>query len=305
MPPTDGECLAFRNEQHAKGIKGLRGRVKAIHEKWPTKADHMAYYDWSSRRADNEMAREMVPVPREDLVTMITTMNYNRDTDRGRLVNALERVIVPWIPVGSHRNGEIYRIAPGALGLQADDNDPKTDRELVPDNVLGVNTNVQPTVPYRSRKANFSEVSTKSNESDDSEIGGFVFHQIGALEFWGGKVGNFRSYKDAARGPWLPTRFCVVIRFGKSGTANGVYLIYDFYPRDESGERDLRMDSDDWGQLPGDRSSQQFSVAKIADEITELRFGRTFELRDVLDYPVELVRTVKTPQDAIIRATIA
>jgi len=108
------------------------------------------------------MAQEMVPVPREDLVTMITTMNYNRDTDRGRLVNALERVVVPWIPVGSHQNGEIYRIAPGAFGLRADDNDPKTDRELVSDNVLGVNTNVQPTVPYRSRKANFSEVSTKS-----------------------------------------------------------------------------------------------------------------------------------------------
>jgi hypothetical protein len=86
-----------------------------------------------------------------------------------------------------------------------------------------------------------------------------------------------------------------------------VYLIYDFYPRDEfgDGERDLGTDSDNWGQLPGDRSGQQFSVAKIADEITELRFGRTFELRDALDYPVELVRTVKTPEDTIIRATIA
>ena len=84
----------------------------------------------------------------------------------------------------------------------------------------------------------------------------------------------------------MPTGFCVVIRFGRSGTANGVYLIYDFYPRDEfgDGERDLRTDSDNWGQLPGDRSGQQFSIAKIADEITELRFGRTFELRDVLDY---------------------
>ena len=140
----------------------MRSRLNAIREKWPATADQMAYYDWSSRRMDNEMAQEMVPVPREDLVTMITTMNYNRDTDRGRLVNALERVVVPWIPVGSHQNGEIYRIAPGAFGLRADDNDPKTDRELVSDNVLGVNTNVQPTVPYRSRKANFSEVSTKS-----------------------------------------------------------------------------------------------------------------------------------------------
>ncbi|KAI9759408.1 MAG: hypothetical protein M1840_003361 [Geoglossum simile] len=132
----------------------------------------------------------------------------------------------------------------------------------------------------------------------------YLIEAIGTLEFWGDEVGNFGSYEDAARGPWLPTRFCVAIRFGRSGTANGVYLICDFYPKDESGQRDVRTDSDDWGQLPGNHSGQQFSVAKIADEITELRFGRTFELRDVLDYPIELVRTVKTPQDAIIRATI-
>ena len=154
----------------------------------------MAYYDWSRRRADDEMAQEMVPVLKEDLVTMISKTNYNRDTDRGKLVNALERTVVAWIPVGSYRNGEIYRIVPGAYGLRADEQDPKTDREMVEDNVLGVNTNVQLRIPFRSRKANFSEVSTKSNESDDSETGGFVFHQIGTLEFWGDDVENFRSY---------------------------------------------------------------------------------------------------------------
>jgi hypothetical protein len=167
--PTDAECLAFWNEQHAKGIGALHDRVRAIHEKWPVRADHMAYYNWSRRRADNEMAQEMVPVPREYLVTMISTMNYNRDTDRDKLVNALERTVVAWIPVGSYRGGGIYRIILGAYGLRADEQDPKTDRELVSDNVPGVNTNIQPRIPLRSRKANFSEASTKSNESDDSE----------------------------------------------------------------------------------------------------------------------------------------
>ena len=40
-----------------------------------------------------------------------------------------------------------------------------------------------------------------------------------------------------------------MIRFERSGTANGVYLIYDFYLKDElgDGERDLRVDNDNWG----------------------------------------------------------
>ncbi|KAI9776287.1 MAG: hypothetical protein M1839_000446 [Geoglossum umbratile] len=287
--PTDAECLAFFNEQHAKGSGALEGRGKAVRERWPNKADRMAYYDWSAKMADNEMEQEMTPISPEDLKTMIATMNYNSDIARGKLVTAVERRVVPWLPVGSYQNGGIYRIVPGAHGLQPDQPDPKTDRWLISMNVLGVNTNA----------------STKSNESDDSEIAGFIFHQIGTLEYWGDKVENFRSFEDAARGPWLPTGFRVVVRFGRNGAANGIYIIYDFYPKDEGGERGLKVTGDYWGRLPKDRSNQQFSIAKIADTVMELRFGRTFTFMEVLDYPVELVRAVKTPEDAIIRVNIA
>ncbi|KAI9760484.1 MAG: hypothetical protein M1840_002412 [Geoglossum simile] len=244
--------------------------------------------------ADNEMEQEMTPISPEDLKTMMATINYNSDVARGKLVTAVERRVIPWLPVGSYQNGGIYRIVPGAHGLQPDQPDPKTDRWLISTNVLGVNTNVQPTLPIRSRKANFSEASTKSNESNDSEIAGF-----------GDKVENFRSLEDAARGAWLPTGFRVVVRFGRNGAANGIYIIYDIYPEDEYGGRSLKVTGDYWGRLPKDRSSQQFSMAKLADKIPELRFGRTFTLTEVLDYPVELVRAVKTLEDAIIRVTIA
>jgi hypothetical protein len=304
--PTAAECLAFWNEQNAKGINALDGRIEAIEKKWPAEADQMAYYGWSMKRADDEYAQEMIPIEPEDLKTMIATMNYNNDIDRGKLVTAVERIVVPWLPVGSYQNGGVYRILPGAYGLQPDQPGPKTDRMLVSTNVLGVNTNIQPKIPLRSRKANLSERSTKSNESDDLEIAGFVFHQIGTLQYRGDEVENFQSLEDAARGPWLATGFGVVVRFGRSGAANGIYIIYDFYPEDEWGERNLKLDDDEyWGRLPKDRTHQQFSMAKIADTITELRFGRMFTLTEVLDYPVEIVRAVKTPEDAIIRVTIA
>jgi hypothetical protein len=148
-------------------------------------------------------------------------------------------------------------------------------------------------------------VSTKFNESDDSETAGFVFHQIGCLEYWGDKDENFRSLEDADRGLWLSTGFYVVVRFGRNGAANGIYIIYDFYHTDEYGQGGLRMTGDHWGYLPKSRSNQQFSIAKLADTIMELRFGRTFTLTEVLDYPVELVVAMKTSEGAIVRATIA
>ncbi|KAI9776167.1 MAG: hypothetical protein M1839_000583 [Geoglossum umbratile] len=302
--PTDAEFLSFYKEEHAKGIAALMGREAALAARWPEKADRMAYFAWRKKRGREEMnAHEMTPISREDLKKMIATMNYNRDIECGKLVNFLQRTIAPWLPVGSDRWGEIYRISPAAYGLRPDQPMPKTDRELVPMNVLGVNTNVQPRIPVRSRQANFSEESTKSNESDDLETGGFVFHQIGNLEQWGDEPENLTSYEDAANGTWLPTDFHVVVRFGRSGAANGIYIIHDFYPVDERGSRDRKIVTDWWGCLPG--GGPRFSIAKIAKEITDLGFGRTFDLTEALDYPVELVRAVRTPEDATIRVTVA
>jgi hypothetical protein len=301
--PTPSECKAFWDERLAKGYTDDDG--KSVREKWPTRSERLEYYRWSDKRADEEFAEFFyTPTSREDLKTMIAKMNYNSATDRGKLVSAVERAVVPWLPVGE-RNGKVYRILPGVHGLQPDQPTPKTDRELVSANVLGVNTNVQPSKPARTRKANLSEMSTKSNESDDPGTDGFIFHQIGTLDVWGDDRHNLQSFEDAGKGPWLPTGFCVVMRFTKSGIANGLYLIYDFYPKNDLDSREKRIEDDNWGRLPGDGTSEQFSLARLADQITELRFGRTFHLTEVLDYPIELVRAVKTPDETIIRATVA
>ena len=82
-------------------------------------------------------------------------------------------------------------------------------------------------------------------------------------------------------------------------------MIYDFYPEDEYLEERRKIVRQDWGYLPSDRSNQRITLAKIANKIMDLRFGRTFDFEEALDYPVELVRAVKTPEDTIIRATIA
>ncbi|KAI9764144.1 MAG: hypothetical protein M1839_006043 [Geoglossum umbratile] len=304
--PTDAEFQAFRDQFLAQERSTRPDLGEALRKIWPNKADRMAYFAWSSARANKRLEeREMTNISPEELTEMLTTMNFNHDIARGKLVNTLERSVVPWLPVGRDRAGAIYRIVPGAYGLLPDQQDPETDRELVSMNVLGINTNVQPKIPSRSRKANFSEQSTRSNESDDSDYAGFVFHQIGNLEFWGDNPDDLRSYEDAANGKWFPTHFHAVIRFGRNGAANGVYVIYDFYPENEYLEERQKIDHDNWGYLPSDVTDDQITFAKIADKITDLRFGRTFDFAEALDYPVELVRAVKTPENAIIRVTVA
>ncbi|KAI9759925.1 MAG: hypothetical protein M1840_003068 [Geoglossum simile] len=304
--PTDAEFLAFRNEDNGKPFAARQDLGERLRKRWPEKADRLAFCEWSSARANKQLEeREMTNISPEELTEMLATMNFNDNIARGKLVNTLERSVVPWLPVGRDRAGTIYRIVPGAYGLLPDQQDPKTDRELVSMNVLGVNTNVQPKIPSRSRKGNLSEMSTQSNESDDSDYAGFVFHQIGNLEFWGGNLDNLRSYEDAAKGTWFPTHFYAVMRFGRNGAANGVYVIFDFYPENENLMERQRIDHDDWGYLPSSVTDEQITFAKIADKITDLRFGRTFDFAEALDYPVELVRAVKTPENAIIRVTVA
>ena len=279
---------------------------KALEARFPSDADRRGYFKWTEERKAREKTT-VTPISRNDLKEMIANMNYNSAIDRSKLVSAVEQEVVPWIPVGNDRDGDIYRIVPGAYGLRSDQPKPKTGGlELVSDNVLGVNTNVQTRNPVGRREANLSEESTQSNNSDDSDVGGFVFHQIGTLEYWGDEPENFQNMEDAARGPWLETGFCVAMRFTRSGGANGLYIIYDFYPEAQDGTSrrvDRRYEHIIWGYLPSGK--RQFSIAKIADKITDLRFGRTFDLTEVVEHPVELVRCLKTQQQTVIRATIA
>ncbi|KAI9778251.1 MAG: hypothetical protein M1839_008275 [Geoglossum umbratile] len=304
--PTDAEFQAFWDEDATNKRTGCSKLGDAMCETWPVEADRMEFYAWSKAKADKRFKeREMTNVSAQELTEMLATMNFNNDILRGKLVNILERSVVPWLPVGNDRTGAIYRIVPGAFGLLPDQQDPKTNREIVPMNVLGVNTSVQPEIPSRSPELNFSEESTRSNESDDSDDAGFVFHQIGNLEYWADDPDNLRSYEDAATENWLSTQFHVVMRFGRNGAASGVYVIYDFYPEDEYLQERRKVDDDDWGYLPSDLTDRQIAFAKIANQITDLRLGRTFDFTEALDYPVELVRAVKTPENTIVRATAA
>lgn len=316
MMPTAAECQAFFDELSSRGIQAMSRRAEDIKLKWPAREDRMAYYEWSSQTAEKQTAEANIPISRKDLQSLLHNINYNYPLDRGRLVDAIDRAVVPWLPVGCDKNGEIYRIVPAAYGLRADQENPKTHLEVLSNNVLGVNTNLPALYSSSksksrlsegspsSKESDFPERSTKSNDTDDPDIGGFVFHQIGVIERWGDEPENLTSYDDAAKGPWMPTGFFAVVRFGRSGYGNGIYIIQDFYPRDVNGKRETRIRGDHWGYLAGPDATARFSMVKIANTITELKFGRVLNFEEFHKDPVELVRAVKIAGDKVSRVIV-
>ena len=138
---TIAEFQAFW-DAHSLGSDSFDDYFNALDARFPAEADRRAYYEWRLQDQEAESTEETTPISREDLKNMIATMNYNSATDRGKLVSVIQRSILPWLPVGKDHLGQFYRILPGADGLLADQQRPKTDRELVSTNVLGVNTNV-------------------------------------------------------------------------------------------------------------------------------------------------------------------
>src|SRR5271170_1444142 len=104
------------------------------------------------------------------------------------------------------------------------------------------------------------DISTTSNDTDDGE-GGFVFHQLGTLEYFAGDSNQIINMYELGRGTWLSTGFCVV-RFSSTGQSKGIYLIYDMFPENDYRDR-VEIESDNiWGRLVPD-AALQFSCAKV------------------------------------------
>ncbi|KAI9778952.1 MAG: hypothetical protein M1839_007763 [Geoglossum umbratile] len=144
--PTRAEFQAFRDELPAQKRTTRPKLGETLLKRWPEEADRMAFYGWSSARANKRLEeREMTNISPEELTEMLATMNFNDDIARGRL-------------------------------LLPDQQDPKTDRELASINVLDLNTNIQPkdTLPgpprptFRRRAPNLPSPTTQTIQASYS-----------------------------------------------------------------------------------------------------------------------------------------
>jgi hypothetical protein len=177
------------------------------------------------------------------------------------------------------------------------------------ENVLGVNTNVIPgkSAPDRNRQRNLLALPTSFNATHDRECG-FVFHQLGTLEFFARGRSQTTSMDKLGRATWMSTGFCVVVRFGSTGQSQGIYIIYDMFPENVEGDRIQIEGGDRWGKLVLD-DPLQLSSAKIGATLRELQPGPTgfkaLTLTEMIRHPVEIVRAVRSPNGGIVRVTAA
>lgn len=130
--------------------------------------------------------------------------------------------------------------------------------------ILGGNTTIQPrkpATPTSRRKANLSEVSTYSAESDNEcRCPGFIFSSFGELEYAMHLEGKNSSsalaetiaatVEDDDLG-WTATGFNSVARLGEFGSINGVYAIYNMVYFDETTGHDKVITYGSWGIPPG------------------------------------------------------
>ncbi|KAK3345920.1 hypothetical protein B0T25DRAFT_583207 [Lasiosphaeria hispida] len=227
---------------------------------------------------------------------------------------------VTTVPIG-HDQDFVYRLLADPDGLVPHNRHmghfTPAEEPLLPCYILGVNTTVQPcepALPASRRKANLSEVSTHSAESDDNEAPGFIFFTLGPLEYSRHRlVGGSSSVVDENGLEWKRTGFCLIARVGDFGHISGVYATYDMFllgatdithvwfptKEDVSGgpSRD-QITSENWGIPPGGGEgggiNEQFSLARIGDTVGSLGFARPIMWHDEVEHPVELVRVKRT-----------
>lgn len=140
------ERFMTKEEQVAYEFQALRRIIKELKKSGSVKQDH-----WKG------------PMPRELLLDLLETTNYNNPDSCSKAVSELTSSGL--IPIGKDNNGDFYCIVPRFRALLADQPHPATNNELVEEDILGVNINVQPPEPAHPRTADLPKQSTVLNDS--------------------------------------------------------------------------------------------------------------------------------------------
>ncbi|KAL7788378.1 hypothetical protein V8C37DRAFT_418387 [Trichoderma ceciliae] len=283
----------------------------ALEELLPEKAERDAFCLYQIAISLPHIADPTRILTPAQFVQITDTINFLNPVERARLLPGLQWEYRPWVPVG-YKNNTLYRLLPsiGSLSPQQYEH-PLTNYELLPTTFLGVNTTVQPhepALPLNRRAANLSEQSTitQSAESDDKEAPGFIFHELGVLQYLEcdtiDEMPTTLEEGDNCESDWEQTGFCIVARLSDLGYLHGIYVLYNMNPLHEDGTR-KQVTHGEWGLLPG-LPGEQFSCARIGNMMGGFGFNVKLEWTDKIDHPVELVRVVRSSTGGAMRITV-
>lgn len=292
--PTDADFQRVFGEL-CDNRPGLEEMSQLLRKEWPDRADRRAFNAWLDAR--RRPLFSVSNLAASELVEKVDAISFLDDAAVDILDDEMHKDFRTWIVLG--RIGEcLYRLAPESYRLRPQVLElPPTNRKVLPESFLAVNLTVQPrepSLPTSRRRANMSEESTITAESDDVNSPGFVFYQLGYLEYSCYKVQDMpKSYEEAEGREWFKTGFNVVAELSRSGTVRSIYLVFDMFPDvdEESCDRS-QWTGLGWGRLPSSRGGEQFSIARIGKRLGDFGLDVELELTDLIEHPVELVRVV-------------
>ncbi|KAF2116315.1 hypothetical protein BDV96DRAFT_573786 [Lophiotrema nucula] len=273
--------------------------------KFSTKCQFERHSRSSPNTDSNPRAPPYIPSC-DEYFKVIQETNYRDEDHLNRLIMMLDAPAMPYIGLGKIFRTH-YRLSPNPRVLAPSidlphRNDP---RQLLPETLLGVNTNIWHPVGHpdlkrrRERGSDETVISVSSGETDVDDRNGFVFHQLGLLEYYEGPLTTEEFVKAPLQqivdGPWQSTGFAVVVKIsGAKGDPGEIWIIFNFKPEDEDGDRHAWENETEWGQLP--EHNTNCGMVKIADSLEELGHGKNIN-RDILSKiasNVDLVRVVKS-----------
>ncbi|KAL7948358.1 hypothetical protein V8C42DRAFT_314185 [Trichoderma barbatum] len=284
--------------------------LKALDEIFPDPEELDAFCQYGLELSLPHLANPSGILTPARFVEIADSINFLDPTDRKELLPGLTWAYRPWIPLG-YENTTLYRLLPSIHNLTPQKRRyPLTNHEVLDPAFLGVNTTVQPrepSLPLNRRALNLSEESTQSAESDDADAPGFVFHELGVLQYLecetADEMPTTLEEGDDCEGDWEPTGFCVVARLSDTGRINGVYVIYNMNPREEGwGERE-QVTHGKWG-IPPSSPGEQFSCACIGNTMKDFGFKVELAWNDQIHHPVELVWAVRSSNGGSMRVTV-
>ena len=216
----------------------------------------------------------------------------------------------PLINLGTSR-GHAYVFSPSGSRLLPTEpwRDTPADvvGEFLPESFVGVNRGVEPAAHGdRARSGrNLPVRSVRTPASDDTAEEGTVFFQIGELLY--AEDTENRAQEEGARPEfgwkekkWEYAYFMVCVDVS-DGRARGVWLLFDFTPQDEDGNREPWADNR-WGLLPNYASNEQYSMVKITDSLDDI--GVPFDLTkssESYSYVPEYVYIRQRPGGPLLR----
>ncbi|KAH6844918.1 hypothetical protein B0I37DRAFT_343653 [Chaetomium sp. MPI-CAGE-AT-0009] len=284
--------------------------IDTIRRWFPDSQERQAFRKWTQARADAVTGPR---VTAEEFVTKADSTNFFSHEDREELLESINGVCPTVVPIGFDGN-VLYRLITEPFSLQAhprEDAAPSSDLLLEPC-FLGVNLTVQPPEPD-GPSLGLSTISKRSAKGDDTDAPGFVFFQLGELQYGrriDGRQGPWNN-DDEVNFPlgWDRTGFVLVARVGESGRVDGIYAMYNMFTTDNGGyEEDLKLlvTHSYWGIPPTATldGGDQFSCAKLGPRLSS--FGKDHQIvwSEKIEHPVELVRVKHSKDGRVLRATV-